>query len=115
MELIESSIKSSHELREIVVTTFPKLQRAHMIGKSGYVQQFCLSLERLWTMFNALDLALFGGFIALWIGIICFRRFHQFENFVKPEDIGPTAWGLYGAPKEKAVPATTSHKKEKRS
>lgn len=56
----------------------------------------------------SLDLALFGGFIVLSLALIIFRRFHHFETLIKPEDIGPTAWGLYanhsGAAREAKKP-----------
>lgn len=42
-----------------------------------------------------LDFFLVGGFIGLWIGVILFRRFHQYECLVNPKEIGPTAWGTY--------------------
>lgn len=46
-------------------------------------------------MADALDLALMGGFILLSLVVILFRRFHETETLVKPNQIGPTAWGLY--------------------
>lgn len=46
-------------------------------------------------MADALDLALFGGFVLLSVIVILFRRFHHNESLVKPKEIGPTAWGLY--------------------
>jgi hypothetical protein len=46
-------------------------------------------------MSDALDLALFGGFVLLSIALILFRRFHEHETFVKHNELGPTSWGLY--------------------
>lgn len=60
----------------------------------------------------ALDLALFGGFIGLSIGLIIFRRFHQYETLIKPEDLGPTAWGLYGPAAEKTAPVIVNSRTE---
>ena len=64
---------------------------------------------------HSLDLALVAGFIALWVAIIIFRRFHQYETFVDPKELGPTAWGLYGpvVDAKKIATAGTRHKKEK--
>lgn len=62
---------------------------------------------------HSLDLALVAGFIALWIAVIVFRRFHQYETFVDPKELGPTAWGLYGPNEPKKAAASGSrHKKE---
>lgn len=57
---------------------------------------------------HALDLALFGGFIVLTVVVILFRRFHQFETLVKPDEIGPTAWGLYAPKDEDVVPVAVT-------
>lgn len=66
-------------------------------------------------MSNALDLALFGAFIVLTIALICFRRFHQYETFVKSDELGPSAWGLYSAPNtEKTAVANTPHGRKPR-
>ncbi len=54
-------------------------------------------------MHHSLDLAAFGAFVFLWVGIILFRRFHQYETLVRPKDLGPTAWGLYG-PNQEQLP-----------
>lgn len=53
---------------------------------------------------HALDLALFGGFILLTVSTLAFRRFHQYESHVRPEELGPTAWGIYSSQDEKFVP-----------
>ena len=65
-------------------------------------------------MANALDIALFGAFIVLSIALICFRRFHHYETFVKSDELGPSAWGLYSAPSEKTAVANTTRPKKPR-
>jgi hypothetical protein len=65
-------------------------------------------------MTDALDLALFGGFVLLSIVVILFRRFHHHETLVKPNEIGPTAWGLYSA-SQQAEPIAVNRQKPPRA
>lgn len=46
-------------------------------------------------MAHMADLVLFIGFIVLSIALIAFRRFHHYESIINPNEVGPTAWGLY--------------------
>lgn len=41
------------------------------------------------------DYCLFIGFVVLSFLLILFRRFHQYQSIIRPNEVGPTAWGLY--------------------
>ncbi|MBX9685114.1 MAG: hypothetical protein K2X27_00355 [Candidatus Obscuribacterales bacterium] len=61
----------------------------------------------------ALDLALFGCFISLSIGVIFFRRFHEYESSINEKDLGAAAWGLYPNKQESLAPALVRQNRSK--